>query len=608
MLPRMTGRALLAVVATLLAASVGLAASIEHTLVFDELDLTLERAGGYDLVRLRGCDLTTEPGSPELPLLSLTLALPPGARVTGIEITSAESSELLGRFRPRPAQHPRILPVRGLDLPVPDPVVPAPSVYEGRRPYPPEIVELASSGRLASSDLVGIRVHPVQFLPATGKLRLFRNISLRVDYDPPERMSPRPRAPRQRAVVAVLSENVPPIGATGPTAATATRLEDGDYEHVILVQNAYFAEPFGPLAEWKTRKGVPSTIVQVSWVLDNYPGADDAERVRNFIRDARDSWGATWFLLAGDTDRVPARRAYAMTSEAGGHPEEDELGCDSYFSDLDGSWDADGDGIYGELEDDVDLYPDVFVGRAPITSLDNAEAFVSKLIDYERTPVDDFQLDMLMAAEVLWQDPYTDSGIALNRIDRDYVPPRYDPINKLYETLGNESGESVRAAINDGVGHFLHSGHAWYTVMGCGDGDLHRWEIADLTNARRQPLVYSIGCWPAAFDLTEACIAERFLQSSGGGAVAFIGNSRYGWASPGNPGYGYSERFMQEFYRVLFSERVTSAGAALAAAKARFIPSCSGTRRCPSGRLNRPHSRSRTRTPYSRAPRRSTWW
>ncbi len=127
-------------------------------------------------------------------------------------------------------------------------------------------------------------------------------------------------------------------------------------------------------------------------------------------------------------------------------------------------------------------------------------------------------------------------------------------------------------ALNEGTAHFLHSGHAWYTVMGCGDGDLYRWDVVALSNGSRQPLVYSIGCWPAAFDLPEACIAERFLQNPNGGAVAFVGNNRYGWASPGNPGYGYSERFMQEFYRALFVKRITSVGATLAAAKAAFVP------------------------------------
>jgi hypothetical protein len=262
-----------------------------------------------------------------------------------------------------------------------------------------------------------------------------------------------------------------------------------------------------------------------------------------------------------------------MTCEAGGHPDEDAIGCELYYSDLDGSWNADGNDVYGEMSDEVDLYPDVFVGRAPVWSGDQVQTFVSKVIAYERTPPPGEQLDMLMAGEILWVDPFTDSGVSLNLIDREYVPPRFDPITKLYETLGNESVETVVAALNDGKGLFLHAGHAWNTVMGCGDGYMNWDDVDGLTNAAGQPIVYSIGCWPAAFDLPDdQCIAEHFLWNSGGGGVAFIGNSRYGWGSPGNPAYGYSDRFMHEFYRVLFVEGVRNAGACLATAKAAFIP------------------------------------
>jgi len=99
-------------------------------------------------------------------------------------------------------------------------------------------------------------------------------------------------------------------------------------------------------------------MVSAGWIDATYPGVDTQERIREFIRDARDTWGAVWFLLGSDTQVIPARRAYAMTCEAGGHPDEDAIGCDLYYADLDGTWNADGDEIYGETEDAVDLYPD----------------------------------------------------------------------------------------------------------------------------------------------------------------------------------------------------------------------------------------------------------
>ena len=573
MVRRSIGHVVLAGLLLGMAASGASSAHLDHAVSFDESDLTIAERDGYDVITLRGCDLTTEVGLPQLPVLSLTLALPAGARIGELEILETESTELLARFHPLPAQHPSILPVPGIDIPSRPFVDPDPSVYLGGHPYPARIAELLSTGRLGGTQLVGVALHPVQFVPTAGRLRFFKSISVRLHYDLAEGNAPGTSCRDQSAIIRVLSDNDAAVPlASEPRRPLSTMLEAGDYEHVIILGNTALEEAFAPLVAWKTAKGVPSTMVPVTWITGQYPGDDTPECIRNFIADAHDTWGTVWFLLGGDTDWVPTRRAYAMTCEAGAHADEDDIACDMYFADLDGTWNADGDDVYGELTDDVDLDPEVFVGRATVRTVEEVAAFVEKVVSYESAPQGDFQLDMLMAAEILWLDPFTDSGIALNRIDREYVPPRYDPITKLYETLGNESVESVRTALNSGQGHFLHSGHAWYTVMGCGDGYLSRLDVAELTNAERQPLVYSIGCWPAAFDLPEDCIGERFLQNPGGGGVAFIGNSRYGWASPGNPGYGYSERFMQEFYRVLFVEKISSVGAALAAAKATFVP------------------------------------
>lgn len=549
------------------------AGTVDHTIRFREQDLSIVRTDGYDVVTLEGGDVTRELGKPQLPVISIALAIPAGSVVESIEILSTESSEIQKGIHPLPAQRPRILPVPGLRLPDWHAVGPDPAVYGGSRTYPGPLAEIVSEGKLVGSTAVGIAVYPVQFLPDVRKLRFFRQIRLRLRYQegrPPPTVETN-RQPLEMA--AALLENPASVAARRFRVEEGrTFLDPGDYEYVVITDPGYMVS-FQPLVDWKTRKGVPATMVSAGWIDATYPGVDAQARIREFIRDARDTWGAVWFLLGSDTQVVPARRAYAMTCEAGGHPDEDAIGCDLYYADLDGSWDADGDEVYGEIADDVDLYPDVFVGRASVRLNTEVQSFVSNVIAYERTPPPGEQLDALMAAEVLWTDPFTDSGISLNLIDREYVPPRFDPITKLYETLGNESVESVVAALNDGKGLFLHAGHAWFTVMGCGDGYMNWDDVDGLTNAAGRPIVYSIGCWPAAFDLTgQECIAERFVRNPDGGAVAFIGNSRYGWGSPGNPAYGYSDRFMHEFYRVLFIEGIRNAGACLATAKAAFIP------------------------------------
>jgi hypothetical protein len=565
----------LLVLLALTAGAAGPAAAgvVDHTIRLRPQDLSIVRADGYDVVTLEGADVTREPGHPQLPVLPVVLAIPAGAEVESIEILSTESSEIREGAYPRPAQPPRILPVPGLSLPEWRPVRPDPAVYGRARTYPGELAEIVSEGRLAGGTAVGIAVYPVQFLPGVRKLRFFPQITLRLRYREGPALPSTEVSPEPLRMAATLVENAEAVAPRRLLIDEAeTLLDPGDYEYVIITDPGYMAT-LQPLLDWKTKKGVPTTMVSAGWIDATYPGVDTQERIREFIRDARDTWGAIWFLLGSDTQDIPARRAYAMTCEAGGHPDEDAIGCDLYYADLDGTWNADGDEIYGETVDAVDLYPDVFVGRASVRTNAQLAAFVSKVIAYEHTPPAGEQLDMLMAAEILWTDPFTDSGVSLNLIDRQYVPPRFDPITKLYETLGNESVETVVNALNDGKGLFLHAGHAWYTVMGCGEGYLTWDDVNGLTNAPACPVVYSIGCWPAAFDLTgQECIAEWFVRNPDGGAVAFIGNSRYGWGSPGNPAYGYSDRFMHEFYRVLFVEGIRNAGACLATAKAAFIP------------------------------------
>jgi len=566
----------LAIIATAVALTVAAsaqAARLDAVFEFDENDLAIVEVDGYHVVRLGGCEATTALGEPQLPVRLATIALPPGASVTGIAVTGSESHDLLGRYRPFPAQPPRILPIPGVATPQPAFAEPRDAVYGGDEPYPANLATLVSLGRIGANEVAGLEIHPVQYVPDAERLRFFSRIAVAIEYtvkDRPELLTARPAFTRALADVVENREALSKASARQVRSGTPL-LEPGDCEYVIITSSG-LADAFQPLADWKTRKGVPASVVTTDWIAASFPGSDDAERIRAFITEARQEWGATWILLGGDSSIVPARHAFAMQSQAYAHADEDAIAADLYFADLDGDWNADGDNTYGEIADGVDLYPDIFVGRAPVLNVVEAETFVSKVVDYERTPDPDFQLDMLMAGEILWTSPYTDSGIGLNMIDRESIPPRYDPITKLYESLGNETPSSVIAALNDGPAHFLHDGHAWYTVMGCGTGYMDRNDAGSLTNGRELPLVYSIGCWPAAFDLDESCIAEAYLRNPLGGAVAFIGNDRYGWGSPGNPGYGYSDRFMHQFYDLLMDGEPGELGATLAAAKAHYVP------------------------------------
>jgi len=540
---------------------------------FSIADLVFSTSQGFDIIYLKGCDITDQVGEPQLPVKLLHVALPPGSKIEQVVVTKVESQTLPNDYHIFPAQSPQILSLKNEPIPF---VQPKPKVYSLMEEYPGKLVEYTETGFMGGYQLAGILVYPLQYIPSQKKIKFCSHIEFKVRYSFGGK-SPLP-VMKGSHVGRALYEGIMKRAVLNPKGVSLklkaeeisfSLLPPGDYEYVIITDTT-FVSTFQALAEWKTKKGVPAKIITTNWIYSHYSGYDNAEKVRNFIKDAYQNWGTIWVLLGGDTNFVPARIAWAMDCEAGYYPDENDIRCDLYFSDLDGAWDANGNHIYGEVEDSIDMYPDVFVGRASCSTVSKAQALVNKLLTYEKNPPTDYQTKMLFCAEILWSDPYTNSGLAKDLVDERYVPPQFDPITKLYEALGNESRATVIAAMNAGQNIINHDGHANYSVMGMGTGYLYNSDMDGLHNHPRNSILFSIGCWPAAFDYD--CIAEHFINNSNGGGVAFIGNSRYGWGSPGNPEHGYSDRYDQQFFAALFSRDFYHIGATLADMKAFYVP------------------------------------
>ncbi|MEJ2721791.1 MAG: C25 family cysteine peptidase, partial [bacterium] len=562
--------------AVLLVAGAGRAgAGDRFTFRYDPEKLAFGTLGGYDIIRYENLDLSTEIGAPQVPVELVRIALPPGAEIAAVRIVKMESEDLAGEFDLFPVQKPQILSQPAMDFAGADP-----QVYASPSVYPGDVVDGLRRGFQSDFNTAALAVHPVQYQPARKRIIFHSLIEIEVDYKPGAERPLRHRSSEysDRVHRASLERTVrnperlersPRVETPGPpparTSATVLPAEEHLY---VVITSASMVQSFGILVDRKTMHGLSATTVTTDWIADNYEGVDLQEQIRNFIKDAYENWGTVWVLLGGDTNVIPARMTYAMDCEMGGA--NNQIPCDLYYADLDGDWNANGNAIYGEVTDDVDMYPDVFVGRAPFGDEYEASGWVMKLMDYEIPLPENHALDMLFLADVLWQNPYTNSGDAKDYIDQAYVPDRFDPVEKLYAALGNENYVNAMAALNRGVNIINHCGHAWWSSMQIGSGWLLPADMYDLTNDHRCSILFSIGCWPAAFDYD--CIAEAFLTNPGGGGVAFIGNSRYGWGSPGNPLYGYSDRFDQQFFRMLFDENIVHIGQALAEAKSVYVP------------------------------------
>jgi hypothetical protein len=302
--------------------------------------------------------------------------------------------------------------------------------------------------------------------------------------------------------------------------------------------------------------------VTTDWVYANYQGVDEPDVIRNFIRYATENWGATWVLLGGDTDLVPCRMIYLFS--AGFEPSHDTVLCDLYYSDLDGTWDADEDGAYGEVADEVDMYPDVWIGRASVNTVQECNTFVSKALTYERNPPLYQTKELLLSSWVFgdnWGE-YGNDTIAVK-------VPNHHTLSKLYHSQGDLYASAVLDSIEAGYHFIQQTAHCGVDRVTTGPNFVYNWNLDALTNGNSLPIYLIAGCLAGSFH--RDCYAEHWVNNPNGGGVAACMNS--GVAYAGDSGVlAYSEGLNVAFFDRLFTHGIHQIGRTLGVAKALTVP------------------------------------
>lgn len=538
--------------------------SITVVLDFNETDLSYKNYIGpdntkYDIVSMPDCRFMSKIGEPMLPAKSVFVALPANCNFKDIEV-SYKKNKTLAKYKILPAQ-PSVPTRRGATVEF----VPPGPVYDSSNMYPGSVISGANVGSLRGYSILSLRVFPLRYNPAERSLILHKEITLTVSYTTPlyvPTAAPEPEQDEFYRIAAGLVVNPDDLSRgtiTGVVPLPLSTLQGEAVEYVIITSSLLESE-FQRLADWKTKKGVPAKVVNISWIdsNSNYNGNDTQDEIRKFIIDAETTWGTKWVLLGGDTDIIPDRKGRGNV----------DIPADLYYSCLDGSWNADGDSIYGEIGDKVDLEPDVFVGRASVNSVAEAETFVDKTLRYERGLPIDYQLNITFLAEKLWGSPLLYGGDEKDEIDTNYIPTRFTIVKK-YEKYANASASIAISEMNKGPHIINHAGHGLYdafSVNGLIDND----DADGLTNNPRNFILYTISCLSNGFD--HDCVSEHYMNNPNGGTVAYIGNSRSGWCSPGNPGNGPSELYDKEFFNSLFNSNAYHLGEVVADSKAKYIP------------------------------------
>ncbi len=357
----------------------------------------------------------------------------------------------------------------------------------------------------------------------------------------------------------------------------STALSSAAPEYLIVTGQA-LVDAFAPLAEWKTLKGLTAQTVTMDEVLAVSTGIDDAEKLRNFLIEKYNS-GTRYVLLGGDETVVPIRYAFAANTSS--MPTVDLLQiCDLYFADINGVWDVDGDGVYGEpMQDSADLNAELLVGRLPFCTPEQVTAYVSKLIKYEQNP-NNGDYAYLNKSLFIAADQMRDYGSGVGEhvllaqslpayvvsdttdlveaptgiADNPSYPLASSSISKLSEGWGIMS-LLIHGRV-DGWVVRSNRYNQWpksliLTAAGVDDG--HGF-LPNIPSNGMPGLVYSIGCNNGAFDMdtppfpsANPSVVTAFLAKPDGGAVAFVGYSRWGWVATS---WQVEQAFLDYLYNV----------------------------------------------------------
>ncbi|MDO8056091.1 MAG: C25 family cysteine peptidase, partial [Candidatus Hermodarchaeota archaeon] len=293
---------------------------------------------------------------------------------------------------------------------------------------------------------------------------------------------------------------------------------------LLIIAHEDFLGELEPLAEWKARTGFQVELISWQYLNNSFYGWDEAVRIRKGIQLRHQMGHADYVMLVGDCEMFPVRyqfldRIQNDSSDVDGYG--CYFPCDLYYADLIGptgtyyDWDPDANHIYGELHgeyftsdpinfEELDLIPDLAIGRVPASNILEVRNYVEKILLYEggqlgswfknalyivpNSPADDLDEIYLATKEDI-------NATALTKAEG-FTPIRlYNAsISGLAASLtdGAPTEANIIVRLNTGVGFVNFGGHGNSQAWG---NCFFTTSISSPTlTSTRWPVAVSVGC------------------------------------------------------------------------------------------------------------------
>ncbi len=456
---------------------------------------------------------------PLLPCRKETYTFPFGTTITSVTVTpqNVQTKTVVKDVEPTP-QFAQIGSTTSYERTQP--------VNYGLEPYPSRWYDYRVGCGIYDGEIriiVNVHIYPVQYQPAEKIVQYAQEATVIIDY---ESAPPQP-SPRE------------------------------EYQFVVIGPNEYSSQ-ISPLITHKIGRGITSKFVSLENIYAGtfFPatGRDNQEKIKYFIKNAIESWLTGNILLVGGSSKVPVRETHVYLQG------DDEIFVsDLYYADIYNktggfcSWDSNDNNIFGEYNwqgrtDEVDLHPDVYLGRLAATSGSQVTAVINKIKTYENTP--GYQQSWFTNLVVVGGDSFEDNNAVL---EGEYANTKVIEImtgfsaDKQWATNGKLTSTiptgvaNIKSAINAGCGFVDFSGHGntaiWATHphetfgqwIPTPAGGIRSSDITSLSNGNKLPIVTVEACSTAKFASDPNCFNWAFLYNSNGGAIGAFGCTGLGY-------------------------------------------------------------------------------
>ncbi len=538
-------------------------------------------------VTIEGLPAVGNPGEPRLPAYGMRVLLPQGHEVADVRVRLLSEAEIALDLPLEWAQQQSPLSFKRAER-----IGAEQSIYDSPMPFPSERGLHVTTETFRGYRIAFLRIYPAAYVGSRNSLLFSSSIEITIEteHSPMVTLSSsstlRMSADRDLEQLRRLVDDVSAASTygSGPSPRLLSSVVDPEdsYPYVIITHSTFIGT-FDTLRAHREQMGLKAKIVNIGSINSQYSGLDLQDKIRNFIKDAYLNWETEFVLLAGDEELIPHRGLYA---DAGGSYTDEDIASDLYYAALDGNWNDDGDSLWGEV-DEADLIPEVSVGRASIVTEAEATNFINKILKYETSPVVSQIKVGQMVGELLWDDPtwggdYKDEikdGASTHGYTTAGFPPSFT-VHTLYDRdidPARWDKEDLIPLLNGGrhlVNHLGHSSVTYGFRMYNSDVET-RFTNDGVSNSYF--ILYTQGCYSGSFDnrtssgtYGDDCLGEHFMFVENA-AVAFIGNTRYGWGEHESTN-GANQYYDRQFFDAIFGEGITAIGPANDDSKVDNIP------------------------------------